>query len=380
MRSGLEEPGEHPALLCHLARYEARTGRRDEATAWLRARSSCAPRCASARPRMPISRRSWRRHEGLAVGAPPGHPRPRRRPRLVPARPPPLRHPGLRRRRLWAREAGDRVIDEHTEEDGGDEELYLVLSGHATFTVDREEIDAPQGTLPFVEPSATRTAFAEEPGTTVLAIGAKPGEAYLASGWELGMPAYPHYQAKEYGRAVETIAQLAEQFPRYPGLLYNLACCESLAGRRDDAVEHLRRAIEIDERFRRYARKDPDLDPIRNDPELAALLAEQVAPLRDAAHTSPAASRGRPPGVRPRDMAQGARGERRPRSRRRPSRRARGARRLAAVRFGLVPGHVPGTRPVRTADNLSSYRQSTEATATGSAIPFRLTSRGAETG
>lgn len=88
-----------------------------------------------------------------------------------------------------AREAGDRVIEEHDEVNSSGaadhEELYLVLEGHAAFTVDGEEIDAPRGTLVFVrDPALVRTAVGREPGTTVLAVGAAPGEVFEVSPWE----------------------------------------------------------------------------------------------------------------------------------------------------------------------------------------------------
>jgi hypothetical protein len=90
----------------------------------------------------------------------------------------------------WVGESkGDRILEEHDElnEDAADnhEELYLVLEGHATFTVDGEQIDAPRGTFVFVrDPALVRTAFAEEDGTTVLAIGATPGYPFRVSPWE----------------------------------------------------------------------------------------------------------------------------------------------------------------------------------------------------
>jgi Tfp pilus assembly protein PilF len=49
-------------------------------------------------------------------------------------------------------------------------------------------------------------------------------------------------------------------------LFYNLACCESQTGQTTDAVDHLRRAIEMSEEFRENARHDPDLAPIRDHP------------------------------------------------------------------------------------------------------------------
>ena len=68
-----------------------------------------------------------------------------------------------------AAEAGGRLIPEHDEVPSGHEELYLVVAGRATFTVDGDEIDAPAGTVVFVrDPAAKRAAVAAEAGTTVL--------------------------------------------------------------------------------------------------------------------------------------------------------------------------------------------------------------------
>src|SRR3954452_6916853 len=53
---------------------------------------------------------------------------------------------------------------------GGHEELYVVLRGRATFTLDGEQVDAPAGTLLFVrDPAVTRSAVAAGGGTAVLA-------------------------------------------------------------------------------------------------------------------------------------------------------------------------------------------------------------------
>jgi tetratricopeptide (TPR) repeat protein len=174
-----------------------------------------------------------------------------------------------------AREAGDRIINEHGEEgEHGDEELYVVLSGHATFEAGDDKIDAPEGTLVFVAPGTRRTAFAEEAGTTVLAIGAPPGQAYEAFGWELWAPALPYYRSGDYEQAIEIMGPIVTEHPEYPGLLYNLACLESLAGRKEDAIEHLRAAIERSPRSKGLAVTDSDFDPIRDDPAFQALVEE----------------------------------------------------------------------------------------------------------
>ena len=95
-----------------------------------------------------------------------------------------------------------------------------------------------------------RTAFAEQPETTVIALGGTPGQAYEPDGWELWAPLTPLYEAGEYAEAAERGRQLVEAHPQYAGLLYNLACCESLAGRTADAVDHLGLAIDHSQRCR----------------------------------------------------------------------------------------------------------------------------------
>jgi tetratricopeptide (TPR) repeat protein len=170
-------------------------------------------------------------------------------------------------------EAGDRIINEHDEAGAEEEELYLVQQGRATFELDGERVDAPAGTFVFARPSVKRTAFAEEPGTTIVALGGTPGKAYEPIGWELWAPLQPLYQAGEYAEAADRGRELSEAHPEYPGLLFNLACCESLAGRKADAIEHLRLAVERSERIRSFAANDSDFDPIRDDPAFKEVVA-----------------------------------------------------------------------------------------------------------
>jgi len=172
------------------------------------------------------------------------------------------------------REAGDRILNEHDEADETDrsEELYLVTQGRAVFELDGERRDAPAGTFVFVEPDVKRTAFAEEPGTTIVAVGGVPGKAYEVSGWEVWAPFRPLYEAGDYAAVADRARELTESEPRYAVPLYNLACCESLAGRTDEALEHLRQAIELMDGMREYAKSDSDLDAIRKEAAFEELV------------------------------------------------------------------------------------------------------------
>jgi tetratricopeptide (TPR) repeat protein len=172
-----------------------------------------------------------------------------------------------------AHSAGDVVIHEHDEDDPtADEELFLVLRGHAVFELDGDLVDAPAGTVVFAPPRTRRTASAAEPGTTVLAVEGTPGQAYEARGWELWAPLAPRYEAGEYAEVADRLGAVVRAAPQYPMLFFNLACCESLCGRTADALEHLRHAIEMSEELRGAAKDDSDLDPIRREPAFQHLI------------------------------------------------------------------------------------------------------------
>ena len=87
-----------------------------------------------------------------------------------------------------ATKAGDVLTYEHSEaEDAGTrhEELFLVVTGHAAFTVNGEKVDAPAGTFVHVpDPATLRGAVALEAGTVLLAIGAEPGAVFSPSAWD----------------------------------------------------------------------------------------------------------------------------------------------------------------------------------------------------
>jgi mannose-6-phosphate isomerase-like protein (cupin superfamily) len=165
---------------------------------------------------------------------------------------------------------GDRLMPEHRE-DEGNQELYVVLRGRARFEIDGDRVDAPQGTLVYVGPEGTRTAFAEEAGTTVLAIGSTVGQAYEAGGWEVWAEFHPAYEAGDYA-AVSDGAREVVEASEYATPFYNLACCEAMAGRPEDAIGHLRVAFERRPSLRDFASEDTDLESLRDEPVFRELL------------------------------------------------------------------------------------------------------------
>ena len=171
----------------------------------------------------------------------------------------------------YTADAGDEVIETHDETSAGSarhEELYVVVSGAAAFTVDGDEVAAPAGTLLVVPPGTGRGATATEAGTTVLVIGGPPGAAGPRTPFEYWYEAEPHYRSGDYARAVEIASEGLADWPEHPSLRYQLACYEALGGNREAAIEHLRIAFERNPDTREWAAGDEDLASVRDDPAL----------------------------------------------------------------------------------------------------------------
>src|SRR4029453_13271549 len=77
------------------------------------------------------------------------------------------------------------------------------------------------------------------------------------------------YEAGDFAAAADRGLELVDAHPGHPDLLFNLACCESLAGRTDDALRHLGQAVELWDGGRDMAERGPACGPIRAEPGFA---------------------------------------------------------------------------------------------------------------
>jgi hypothetical protein len=169
-----------------------------------------------------------------------------------------------------AASAGDEVVEEHTEEQLGHEEIYVVMTGSATFTVDGETFDVDAGSLVYLDDvKQRRSAVAKEPGTTVLAVGGVPGKHEI-SAWEYFFPALPAVRDGDYDRARSILEEALEEFD-HSAIRYNLACVEALDGNPDRALELL---AACNERHRESARGDDDFASLRDDPRFLAVTGQ----------------------------------------------------------------------------------------------------------
>jgi hypothetical protein len=166
------------------------------------------------------------------------------------------------------------LVSEHDEAGTGQEELYIVLDGSATFEIDGETVDAPAGTFVYVGPEARRTATGDG---TVLALGGTPGQAYQGIDWGEAWPLHSEsmkaYGEQRYADALEAVRGALERMPDHAGLNYNYACFATLAGETgDETFAHLRRSVELLPRFREDARRDGDFAAVRDDPRFEQAL------------------------------------------------------------------------------------------------------------
>jgi hypothetical protein len=177
-----------------------------------------------------------------------------------------------------ASSAGDDVVEPHDERpDPGEpiesahQELYFVARGHATFTIDGAEHDAPAGTYVFIpDPTSRRHAVAQVAGTTVLSFGGPP--TFQPSAWEWIFRSDPLMREPDTrDRARGILADAHQRFGDKAEVLYQEACLEALAGEPDAALTRLAAAVRAQPEIAAWARDDDDLASLRADPRFTEI-------------------------------------------------------------------------------------------------------------
>ena len=160
-----------------------------------------------------------------------------------------------------------------------------------------DEADKKEHVLHFCPDCGSQVFYTEpdEPDLVVVAVGSFAEPSFpppTESGYDsrrhpwVGLPdsiqryapelwwdsARPLYEAGRYAEAADRGRELIAARPDQPYLYYNVACCESLAGRTADAIEHLRQAIDMWEGCREMASGDSDFDAIRDEPAFQELI------------------------------------------------------------------------------------------------------------
>ncbi|HEY2353422.1 MAG TPA: hypothetical protein VGH79_00805 [Gaiellaceae bacterium] len=176
---------------------------------------------------------------------------------------------------IYQATAGEELVNEHDERgpgSTGQEELYVLVQGSATFTVDGEELDAPHGTALLVLPDSKRSAVATSDETIVLVVGGVPGEAYRLGPMQTAEGFMDKYNAKDYAGALEVTNKALEAYPGNALVLYNVACMSALLGDHETALTALAESVSKWEPYKELARNDDDFTSLRNDPKFVELV------------------------------------------------------------------------------------------------------------
>jgi hypothetical protein len=175
-------------------------------------------------------------------------------------------------------DTGQQVVEEHHENYLQHEEVYVVLSGLARFTLGEDEVVAGPRTLVYLrDPGTKRGAVALEDGTTILAVGGRPGAAYEPSPWEWTFAALPLRDRGDLEGAL-AIAREGLEATGHAFLSYDVAGYEALLGRHDNALQNLRDAVVGEPRTREWARKDDDFASLRDNPEFLVITGQAESP------------------------------------------------------------------------------------------------------
>ena len=156
---------------------------------------------------------------------------------------------------------GQTVVEPHVEAGEGrdHEELYVVLSGRATFTLDGATLDAPAGTLVRVGAAVHRAAVAAEAPTVVLAFGREPDFAVAGSEWtERARP----LMRSDPARARALLEEGLRELPESAGVRYGLALLAAIERREEEARAWLAETLAREPRVRPDAEREPALAPL----------------------------------------------------------------------------------------------------------------------
>jgi cupin domain len=159
---------------------------------------------------------------------------------------------------------GEVLVPRHDETGGGagrHEELYIVVSGRAKFTVDDETVDAPEGTLLLVERGERRTAYADSPGTVVLVAGAPVDEQYRVAPWEYGARAARARALRDLDELERVAEEGIGEYGEHVTMLIARACVAAQRGQLDEALALVERA-QADPDFGDWVREEVAREPL----------------------------------------------------------------------------------------------------------------------
>lgn len=169
---------------------------------------------------------------------------------------------------------GPEPIDDVNQENASIYAASRELGAAAAVEAARRSWDSLAAAIDSAPEDVLRAPRARQPQTLVWEV--VPGNTHAHLAEHLGYLAEESGQpngAEAAARWAHGLDQEAFTEPRQRGNAdYNLGCYFARLGRAAQALPLLRRGIELNPSLKEFARKDSDLDPVRETPELAALL------------------------------------------------------------------------------------------------------------
>ena len=90
--------------------------------------------------------------------------------------------------------------------------------------------------------------------------------------WDALRRASVHHAPGRYQDGITILAAAHERFPDDATILYDLACYECLEGRAGEALEHVRRALELDPLLRGAIAADGDFAALADNPDFRVVV------------------------------------------------------------------------------------------------------------
>lgn len=121
----------------------------------------------------------------------------------------------------------------------------------------------------FLQGEALRNLELFNEAVAVLVQAAQDFPEHIATWLALG---WCYKRTGRLEKAIYALRKALEIEPEEALVHYNLACYYSLLLKKDDAINSLARALDLDADYRKMVRNEPDFDPIRSDPDFQSLL------------------------------------------------------------------------------------------------------------
>ena len=172
----------------------------------------------------------------------------------------------------YTKNAGERIVGEHTEKGSGHEELYLVVAGRARSPSTGRSVThrwAPRCSSHrgrSAPPRRSRT------GRRSLVVGGRPGGVFRPRAWETNAKVFPMFGEGRIEDARELLRSVVGEYEDGEAIEYNLACCEARLGDVEQAFEHLGHSFEGRPDLVELARGDDDLAALHGDPRFDELV------------------------------------------------------------------------------------------------------------